>query len=158
MHIREGSQSERDSYFMMGFDAWHEGRTEQQFLEALQPVERYDRGTWYVLQGESGPVAVLIVYRSGLGLPRGCWGIGSVATALEHRRQGFAGTLIQHVIDLARAESARGIYLFSGVDTAYYARFGFACVQAPQPQDQAPCMVLALEDREELMKAVPEFF
>jgi len=143
---------------MMGFDTWHEGRTEQQYLEALQPVERYDQCTWYVLEGESSPVAVLIVYRSGLGLPSGCWGIGSVATAPEHRRQGYAAILVRHVTELARAESARGIYLFSGVDTAYYARFGFARVQAPQPQGQAPCMVLALEDREELMKAVPEFF
>lgn len=158
MRIREGLQAERESFFLLGFDAWGEGKTEQEYLEALRPIARYDTGTWYVLDGVSGPAAALIVYRSGLNLPEGCWGIGSVATAPEYRRQGYAAVLIRHVIDLASCAAARGIYLFSGVDTAYYARFGFECVDAPQPERQAPCMLLALQAAGDLKNRVPDFF
>ncbi len=59
MHIREGSQRERESFFMLGFDAWGGGKTEQAFLEALRPVQRYDVGTWYVLEGHQHPCMVL---------------------------------------------------------------------------------------------------
>ncbi len=158
MHIREGSQQERESFFMMGFDAWGGGKSEEEFLEALRPVQRYDLGTWYVLQGEDGPVAALILYRSGLNLPAGCWGVGSVATWPEHRRRGYAAVLMQHVVALGEEEDARGIYLFSGVSPDYYRQFGFEFVSAAQPEDQDPCMVLAYQDVEELSNAVPDFF
>lgn len=158
MHIREGQQAEREAFFMMGFDAWGGGKTQQEYLDALRPVARYNQGIWYVLEGDGGPVAALIVYHAGLNLPAGCWGVGSVATAPEHRRQGYAALLMRHVVDLARNKAARGVYLFSGVSPAYYAQFGFECVRAPQAEGQAPCMVLALADSGELLECVPDFF
>ncbi len=158
MRIREGRPEERETFFMMGYDTWNDGRSVSDYLEALRPVPRYAQATWYVLEIEGTKVAALALYRSGLKLPAECWGVGSVATVPEHRRNGYAALLMQHVVELAEAESVRGVYLFSGVGTDYYRQFGFECVSAAQAEGQDPCMVLALRDVDELMGVMPEFF
>ncbi len=158
MQIREGRQDEREAFFMMGYDTWGGGKSEEEYLASLRPVPRYAEATWFVLEVEGEKVAALALYKSGLSLPPGCWGVGSVATAPEQRRRGYAAVLMRHVVQLAETKGARGVYLFSGVGTEYYAQFGFAPVDATQPEGEAPCMVLALRDIEELMEVVPEFF
>ncbi len=158
MQVREGRQDEREHFFMMGFDAWSGGKSEQAFLESLRPVQRYDDATWYVVDKDAEPVAALALYRRGLNLPAGCWGVGSVATAPAHRRQGYAAVLMRHVVALGHMRNARGIYLFSGVAPVYYQQFGFEFVTAQQAKEQDPCMVLAYRDREALLQAIPDFF
>ncbi len=158
MFTREGVPEDLETIFMMGFDTWHNGMSQRRYLNELMSSSKYPQGQWYVLENEGELVSSLIVYRQGFDLLPECWGVGSVATPPALRRRGYAEKMIRHVIGLARRAEVRGIYLFSGVGTGYYGKFGFECVEAAQPEGQAPCMVLAFRDAGALKGAVPGFF
>jgi N-acetylglutamate synthase-like GNAT family acetyltransferase len=132
--------------------------SERRYLNECLSSSKYPQGQWYVMEAGGKLLSSLIVYRTGFDLPPGCWGIGSVATPPAARRRGYAAGLVEHVIADARAREARGLYLFSGIGTDYYGKFGFQRVEATQPEGQDPCMVLAFRDQQELRGAVPGFF
>ena len=117
--IRAGRADELNAIFMMGFDTWHGGMSEREYLDTCLASPKYPQGDWLVLARGGVLVSSLIVYRQGLGLPAGCWGIGSVATPPEQRRQGYAAMLVQQVIAEAKRDNIRGLYLFSGIDPGY---------------------------------------
>ena len=52
-------------------------------------------------------------------------GIGAVLTPPEHRGQGHAARLIEHIVEHARTEGAVLAGLFSEIGEAYYAQLGF---------------------------------
>lgn len=158
MNIRQGNKEDHETIFMMGYDAWGEGLPEADYLRQCMSSPKYPQGTWYVLEDASGLVSSLIVYRTGFDLPADCWGIGSVATPPALRKKGYAGKLLQHVIDMAAEESIRGIYLFSGIDPDYYARFGFIPVPAAPADLPGLCMVLSFRDADQLKGVFPTFF
>lgn len=158
MNIRQAKREEQQTIFMMGYDVWNEDLSEEDYLRKCMASPKYPQGTWYVLEDSTGLVSSLIVYRAGFDLPAECWGVGSVATPPAMRGKGYAGQLLQHVIDLAAEESVRGIYLFSGIDPSYYARFGFVPVPAAPPDLPGVCMALCFRDADELKEAVPTFF
>ena len=81
-----------------------------------------------------------------------------MATPPALRRRGYAARLLNHVEQLATDAGARGIYLFSGIDPGYYARFGYERVPASPPDLPGVCMARCFADREQLIKAVPAFF
>ena len=143
---------------MMGFDTWGQGMSERRYLNECLSSAKYPRGQWYVMEADGALLSSLIVYRKGFDLPAGCWGIGSVATPPALRRRGFAGVLINHIIDDARDSEARGLYLFTGVGTDYYGKFGFERVSARQDEGRDPCMVLAFRNPDELRSTLPGFF
>lgn len=143
---------------MMGYDAWSDGLSADNYLEQCLSSPKYSQGTWYVLEDGAGLVSSLIVYRAGFELPAGCWGIGSVATPPEQRRKGYAASLIQYVVELAGKEEVRGIYLFSGIGPEYYAGLGFELVPVAPNNLPGACMVLCFRDSDELQGITPAFF
>lgn len=158
MNVRQATAEDHETIFMMGYDAWGDGLSEADYLEECRNSPKYPRGTWYVLEDGGRLASSLIVYRKGFELPVGCWGIGSVATPPALRRKGYAARLIQHVVDMADAADARGIYLFSGVDPDYYAGLGFERVPAAPADLPGVCMVLCFRDANELKDLAPGFF
>ena len=158
MQILEGLPADADTLFLMGYDAWSEGLSKEEYLEASRTSTKYPQGTWYVLEDQGELLSSLIVYRQGFELPDRCWGIGSVATPPALRRQGYAGHLLKHVDKLATEADARGIYLFSGIDPAYYAKFGYEPVHVSEPDPKAVCMARCYADRDALLQVVPAFF
>lgn len=65
--------------------------------------------------------------RADLHDPRGAWQmIFGVMTAPERRGEGLAGTLLEHVVESARADRRRGLVLTAKPElVGFYARFGF---------------------------------
>ena len=59
-------------------------------------------------------------------------GIGAVFTPPEHRRQGHAAALIEHIVEAARANGAAMAMLFSEIAPRYYERLGFSMVPMQQ--------------------------
>ncbi len=141
----------------MGFDVWGEGSLEK-YLENCRTSAKYARGVWYVLEVEHGDlVSSLIVYE----LTHGHYGIGSIATPLPLRRQGYASKLVSEILDHIEQESPDAvIFLYSDIDLAFYERFGFQ--QIPKSAQRAPtttCMVRgkSIEDFK-VASETPEYF
>jgi N-acetylglutamate synthase-like GNAT family acetyltransferase len=158
MLIREPRREELPTIYRMGHDAWGSELSDAEYQERCKHSAKYPQGTWYVLEKNGELVSSLIVYRSGFELPEGCWGIGSVATPPALRGNGYAPRMLNHVLDLARAADARALYLFSGIDPAYYAKFGFELVPDAPTDLPGVCMALCFRDSAELHRVVPAYF
>ncbi len=59
-------------------------------------------------------------------------GIGAVFTPPEHRGRGHAASLIEHIVEAARADGAALAMLFSEIAPSYYERLGFSVVPMQQ--------------------------
>lgn len=136
---RKAIPSEFDQVYMMGFDVWSEG-TEPEYLTVCRTSTKYAKGTWYVLEADNGElVCSLIVYRFSADQ----FGIGSIATPKNLRRQGYATQLLADVLnELAHEASGVKVFLYSDIDPKFYEGFGF--VQLPsiaQRYKTTTCMV-----------------
>lgn len=107
------------------FDAWGRGRDLATFIEGYNDNPNHVRGTRYLLENLDGAIVCNL---NTLRFRRGLMGIASVATAPEHRRQGWASLLVRAVMELHRfqEEVPLRFLLFSEVDPKIYRACGFA--------------------------------
>ncbi|MBY0385346.1 GNAT family N-acetyltransferase [bacterium] len=156
-YSRKADKSEFDPIFMMGFDAWAEG-SESDYLNTCRTSPKYAHGDWYVLENENGAIiSSLIVYKFGSGE----YGIGSIATVKNLRRQGNASKLISDVLEQIEKESPKAtLFLYSDIIPDFYERFGF--VQLPltaQRYKTTTCMVRGKDTKKFLApETTPEYF
>ena len=136
MKITPANPPDLDTIYLMGYDTWSEGRGVEQYLADCRTNPEYQQGCWRQLVTDSHtPVASLIVYDlPDIGRFRAS-GLGCIATAAEHRRQGHAARLIDLVLIERREDDI--ILLFSDIAPAYYEAFGFkalppACQHYPK--------------------------
>jgi predicted N-acetyltransferase YhbS len=123
----------------MGFDVWGNG-SEKEYLEDCRTSAKYARGVWYVLEGDSGElVSSLVVYC----MSPGEYGIGSLATPPELRKQGHASRLMLETLKHIEQESPNAIqFLYSDIEPAFYERFHFQKIpQVAQRYETTTCMV-----------------
>jgi predicted N-acetyltransferase YhbS len=137
-----------NTIFMMGFDAWSEGKDEERYLAACRASPKYRRGQWRVLTDGGALFSSLITYRFSART----MGIGSIATAASLRGRGYASRLITGVVsELEKAENARTIFLYSDIAPSFYLRFGFTALPAVgRKSPRSVCMI-----RNRTMKRVP---
>ena len=120
------------------FSLWAEGRS----LEAhvAYQEEQLARGTESIIayaglvEGNGGLCASL--KRFSLSMRIGdetipTVGLGAIMVPPPQRRGGVGRALIEATLDAARESGARLAWLFSEIDPAYYARFGFREVEWP---------------------------
>jgi predicted N-acetyltransferase YhbS len=158
MGVRRAGIADLNTIYMMGFDAWGEGRTQAAYLELCRGSAKYAKGQWFVRDAEQQSVSSLILYADEFDLPAGCCGIGSVATAPEHRGKGHASRLVTTVVGELEASPTRGVYLFSEIGSDFYAKLGFEPVRIEQPYAECICMVRPFRDPETLLSTVPTYF
>ena len=158
MSLRPARTEELPAIHRMGFDKWGGSQSWDDYLAECLAKPKYARGQRLAWDEDGELAASVMVYREDFELLPGCWGLGSLTTAPAFRRRGIAGRLLATLIEQARHEGRRGLYLFSDIDPAYYARSGFEFIEAQQPDDVPPCMVLAFRDEFELKQSVPTFF
>lgn len=158
MIVREAREEELSDIFMMGFDTWGDGDTQDTHIKKCLENTKYDNGTWFVLEENKEAVSSLIVYKNAFNLPENCLGIGSVATPPKHRKKGYASALIREVLKVVKEHSTRGIYLFSDIDPLFYRKFGFEPIAADQSHQDTNCMVLVFNNSEDLSASVPDYF
>lgn len=121
-----------------GYDAWGDGASLSDYLKRCSSSDKYALGEWYGLLIQSTSqnstmkrtqsstlVSSLILYRDGFSLPEGSVGIGSVATAPNHRRQGYARRLVHGVIQRVCCGDVDSVWLWSDINPAFYATLGF---------------------------------
>ncbi|MFK8080386.1 MAG: GNAT family N-acetyltransferase [Granulosicoccus sp.] len=126
--VGKSESSKMDEIFMLGYDAWADGLSTEAYLKNCQTSEKYQQGTWHVLEKKSVVVSALIIYENRFNLPGGSYGIGSVATLPSLRKTGLAHKLIQHVIDTPGLHKKSPFYLFSDINRLFYEKLRFAAV------------------------------
>ena len=129
--IRTAAASDLDAIYRMGYDAWGDGRTLEDYLAACRASKKYAAGVWWVHPQDDGMLASALLTHE-IPLPTGApaIGLGSIATAPDMRGQGHASRLIREV--LSRHEHAAGtevFFLFSDIAPKFYERFGFVALR-----------------------------
>ena len=156
MDVRLANDSDLDTIYAMGYDAWADGAPVQTYLESCRASEKYKLGTWYVLSHEGNVVSSLIVYSSGedFDIPAGYRGIGSVATEQHHRKNGYASLLINTVCAILEQEDVQGVYLHADVGPSFYEGLGFSVLS----ESEEPCMVRMLSETAMVPTQMPYYF
>lgn len=161
MGVRLASPEDLQTVYLMGYDAWGDGRPAETYLENCRQSEKYKLGNWYVMVHEGTLVSSLIVYSDAFRMPLGAAGIGSVATSLDHRRRGHASELIREVASrLSRTHGVSLFFLYSDVDPNIYARLGFVALPDHlQRYKPSICMVAGQKsDFEHVLSSAPNYF
>jgi N-acetylglutamate synthase-like GNAT family acetyltransferase len=135
------SAADFDEIYMMGYDVWAEGATEEAYLADCRNSPKYKTGNWYKLVANTGELlASMIIYPLDEIGGRSACGFGSVATAIEQRRKGYA----HKMLELANrdCEDYDAIFLYSDINPEYYQRLGFATLpDSLQSCTTSVCMV-----------------
>ncbi|MGB7995921.1 MAG: GNAT family N-acetyltransferase [Photobacterium halotolerans] len=153
MQIRPATESEMNSVYMMGYDAWGGEMPQAEYLAACKRSRKYAAGQWYVLLEADMPVASLILYRHQFGLEDGQTGIGSIATSPAHRRQGYASQLILGIVrHLFSGTTTTTVFLHSDIDTAFYQKLGFERIS-----NQSNCLFIT-RSPDTPLRAYPSYF
>lgn len=123
--VRPARPGDMRSVFLMGWDAWGEGRSRDKHVEECLASPKYAKGRWWVLEEGGRPASALIAYpmQAREGLP--AVGIGSVQTEPSLRGRGLAARLVAEVMRLNEAEGIGLFILHSDIGAAYYSRLGF---------------------------------
>ncbi|MGF1704223.1 GNAT family N-acetyltransferase [Photobacterium makurazakiensis] len=152
MYLREAKKCELDSIYLMGFDAWSDGLSCEEYLNGCRNSEKYRCGIWYVLIMNDEVVSSLIVYSDQFGLEESNYGIGSIATDPSHRSKGYGSYLVSLVRDeLLNNQSGKAVYLHSDIGHGYYNKLGFRSVQGTD------CMCIARE-QSSFDGSIPSYF
>ncbi|MDA9556651.1 GNAT family N-acetyltransferase [Vibrio sp.] len=140
LKLRKAEVHELDLIYLMGFDVWGEGLSSEEYLAGYRNSQKYLAGTWYVLVDKDKVVSSLIVYSGMFDLKEGSFGIGSVATPLKLRCQGYASKLIDLVkSELFDRNDCQALYLHSDIKQSFYMKLGFTSLQG------SDCMIYTKE-------------
>ncbi len=126
-----------------GFDAWHEGRSFDEYCASKDTDRNHLRGTRYLLEDAEGrAVAAMNVIRFSPAVI----GFASVATDPAHRGQGHSTLLVRAVMELHRfLHGDVRFLLFSEVPPSVYERHGFRLLP-PEHQRFLPSVAMATGD------------
>lgn len=138
MKTRLAKTGELDAIYLMGLDIWADGPLID-YLQSCHESSKYKTGTWYVLENKKQLLSSLIVYDLGANQ----FGIGSIATPPELRKNGYAGTLITDVINLIESKNDQVMtFLYSDIKSEFYEKFGFKKIPLEKQKYQTTtCMV-----------------
>lgn len=154
MRSRHPLPGEMDSVFLMGFDAWGGGLTEEIYLEFCRRSPKYATGEWLILERSGAPAAGILVHRFSADVA----GLGSLATRPELRRQGLAACLVDQALALLDREGARKVYLYADIAPRYYERFGFKALPPwRQMRHGSTCMLRSNVESDALDEPPPYF-
>jgi predicted acetyltransferase len=136
MFVRKATKSEVDNIYLMGYDVWGDSSNIETYLDSCRNSKKYAHGQWYVLIVDGLPVSSLIVYHNQFKLNDNNYGIGSISTSSEFRKNGYAKALINLMVaQIFISTEARIIFLHSDIGHLFYENLGFQCVS-----DGSECM------------------
>lgn len=157
IQTREAAENELDQIYMMGFDVWAEGLSED-YLRECRKSPKYKRGTWFVLLEDDQLVSSLIVYSLG----ENQFGIGSIATPENFRNKGYASRIIKDVIQKIENKSPKAIlFLYSDINPEFYEKFNFCKLPiSTQRYETTICMIRGRNIEKYLSdkRFIPEYF
>ena len=155
--LRLVKREELDNVYMMGFDVWSEGQSEDEYLKSCHSSIKYQTGIWYVLADDQVLLSSLIVYN----LDFNQIGICSIATPKKYRNQGYASELLNLLLlKLDEEFKDHTYFLYSDISSDFYLRFGFSKIdQSLQKYKGSTCMIRAKLSPEYLnANKIPDYF
>ena len=141
--FRPAIASDMNSIYLMGFDIWGAGLSEERYLNECRNSPKYRLGQWYCLKENGVPMSSLIIYKNCFGMQDRFAGFGSIASQFRRRGEGFATGLINECIKELRLYGIAGIYLHSETDSSLYERLGF---QTLSSKNDIQLMFLEIQD------------
>lgn len=154
-YVRNAKMYELDQVYLMGEDAWSNGSSIAKYLDECRKSQKYQRGQFKVLTDGKELLSSLIVY----DLSEDRLGIGSIATPVKYRNNGYASRLVSLVTEQAIQAD---IFLFSDIASNFYEQLGF--LQLPhhyQAYSDSICMLKTTRPLETWLKLgldVPTYF
>jgi predicted N-acetyltransferase YhbS len=153
-----------EAVFDLTYPVWHDGLSRRAYSQwnAAQlrtPWGRERLQRFALVDGAGQVLASAKRYRFDVRLDgrQGLMcGLGAVFTPPQHRGHGYAGTLIDRLLDRERREGALFASLFSEIGTAYYERLGFRAIPFDEVtvtlrrQDGTPAMLVRGGDERDL--------
>ncbi|CAG23166.1 hypothetical protein PBPRB1295 [Photobacterium profundum SS9] len=122
-------KSEMDSIYLMGYDVWGDDFNIETYLNGCRNNKKYVLGEWYVLVVDGLAVSSLIVYHDQFKLAESNFGIGSLSTSSDFRKNGYAKVLINLVVtQIFTTTEAKVIFLHSDIGQQFYEQLGFKCI------------------------------
>lgn len=150
--IRKATSDDLDDIYMMGFDAWGEGLDQEEYLRSCRRSPKYKQGNWYVGCAKDHLIASLIVYEDIFHLPSQSFGIGSVATCPNYRKQGYGSQLVIEISRyLLNDKEGQYVFLHSDIDASFYERMGYSRI------GDGSCMVKGKKG-DQYNGVVPDYF
>lgn len=138
--FRKAKEAELDVVYKMGIDIWGKNfQTEEDYLNDCRNNKKFKEATWYVLTVDEKLASSLIVYNLGSHQ----YGFGSIATEISMRKKGYAGVLINLVIqEYEQNDHQADFYLYSDIDPTFYQKFGFISLSPnAQRYKTTTCMI-----------------
>ncbi len=143
--FRRADTAEHEKIFRMGFDVWSDGMPLEAYITACHGSRKYARGRWYVLCVDGEPVSSALVHDFPAWGDHVVRGVGSLATRPDKRKQGLAGGLLDELTSfLARAENASVTFLYSDIDSGFYAKRGYVALDARYQRYPEAVMMVSL--------------
>lgn len=137
IRIKRATDNDMETIFMMGYDAWGDNMPNEEYVAMCQDSDKYKVGNWYVLEEDETKelLSSLIVY--DLNSPESLLvkGIGSIATPVHFRNNGYASLLIKETIkELEQKENCSHFFLYSDIGTEFYKRLDFIVLPTERQQ------------------------
>lgn len=153
LKIRGPKAEEFDEIYRMGFDVWADGDTLENYFEGCRNSPKYKKGEWFVLEKSGSLLSSLLVH----SFDDNIYGIGSIATNPDQRKNGYASVLIESVINnLQTNRNSKITYLYSDINPEFYERFGFRRLPSElQKYSTTTCMVRFADFQIDISKLNP---
>lgn len=156
-NVRPANSDDLDAIFLMGFEAWSDGNSKNDYLDECRSSSKYKRGSWFVFEENGNLLSSLITYH----FKADTFGIGSIATPRLNRNKGHASKLIFEVLKrFDQSSKTVRIFLYSDIKPEFYEKFGFKRLpEVAQRYQTTTCMVRGANPKEFISTdQVPEYF
>ncbi len=122
LFVESASTYDMDTIYQMGFDAWGENFSMDEYLNVCRNSSKYAQGEWLILKDlENNIYSSLLLHKFSFDT---C-GIGSIATPLSKRKNGYASMLIKEALVLLAKKNVKYVYLYSDIEPVIYEKLGF---------------------------------
>ncbi|MCM3412680.1 GNAT family N-acetyltransferase [Metabacillus litoralis] len=161
--IREATKEDMIKIYMMGFDVWGDDMPSEEYINMCQDSSKYKKGKWYILEATDTKelLSSLIVYELNHSKDLIVKGIGSLATPVHLRKNGYASFLVKETINkLEQEENCNSFFLYSDIGTDFYKRLGFIVLPNDnQKYKDSVCMYYSKEnDSDSISFDIPNYF
>jgi len=161
--MREATNLDMEVVYMMGYDVWGGDMPSKEYVKVCNDSNKYKRGKWYVLEeiDTEELLCSLIVYELNPSEKTIIRGIGSIATPLHLRNNGYASILIKEVInELETNYDCDHFFLYSDIKADFYKKLNFIELQpAKQKYKDSICMYYSKEnDIDSINFEIPNYF
>jgi predicted acetyltransferase len=130
MNLREAKEKDFEIIYMMGYDVLGDGLSKSDYLLTCKSSVKYANGKWYVLENDDKVLLSSLLihnlnhlnYGTGLEIR----GIGSIATQLHLRGQGYGSNIIEKTMLYINRDIPIDIwFLYSDIGTDFYNKHKF---------------------------------